>query len=33
MLGAPAIDPAILLRIVLFAYSRSILSSRAIARA
>ena len=31
--GAPAIDPAILLKIVLFAYSRSILSSRAIARA
>jgi transposase len=31
--GAPAIDPAILLKIVLFAYSRGILSSRAIARA
>jgi hypothetical protein len=31
--SAPAIDPAILLKIVLFAYSRGILSSRAIARA
>jgi transposase len=31
--GAPAIDPAILLKIVLFAYSRGILSSRSIARA
>mgnify|MGYP006289926631 CR=1 FL=1 len=31
--GAPAIDPAILLKIVLFAYSRGILSSRGIARA
>jgi transposase len=31
--GAPAIDPAILLKIVLFGYSRGILSSRAIARA
>jgi len=31
--GAPAIDPAILLKIVLFAYSRGILSSRAITRA
>lgn len=31
--GAPAIDPAILLKIVLFAYSRGILSSRTIARA
>jgi len=31
--GAPAIDPAILLKVVLFAYSRGILSSRKIARA
>ena len=31
--GAPAYDPAILLKIVLFAYSRGITSSRAIARA
>ena len=31
--GAPAIDPTILLKIILFAYSRGILSSRAIARA
>ena len=31
--GAPAIDPAILLKIILFAYSRGILSSRSIARA
>ena len=31
--GAPAIDPAILLKIVLFAYSRGIISSRTIARA
>ena len=31
--GAPAIDPAILLKIVLFAYSRGIVSSRTIARA
>lgn len=31
--GAPAIDPAILLTIVLFAYSRGIISSREIARA
>lgn len=31
--GAPAYDPAILLKIVLFAYSRSIISSRQIARA
>lgn len=30
--GAPAIDPAILLKIVLFAYSRGIVSSRGIAR-
>jgi transposase len=28
--GAPAIDPAILLKIILFAYSRGILSSRQI---
>ena len=31
--GAPAIDPAILLKIILFAYSRGIISSRQIARA
>jgi transposase len=31
--GAPAIDPAILLKIILFAYSRGILSSRQIAQA
>ncbi len=31
--GAPVIDPTILLKIILFAYSRGILSSRAIARA
>ena len=31
--GAPAYDPAILLKIILFAYSRGITSSRAIARA
>jgi len=31
--GAPAYDPAILLKIVLFAYSRGITSSRQIARA
>jgi transposase len=31
--GAPAIDPAILLKIILFAYSRGIVSSRQIARA
>ena len=31
--GAPAIDPAILLKIILFAYSRGIISSRRIARA
>ena len=31
--GAPAYDPAILLKIVLFAYSRGIVSSREIARA
>jgi len=31
--GAPAYDPAILLKIILFAYSRGILSSRAIAQA
>jgi transposase len=31
--GAPAIDPAILLKVVLFAYSRGIISSRAVARA
>lgn len=30
--GAPAIDPAILLKIILFAYSRGILSSRQIAQ-
>ncbi|MCK5198215.1 MAG: transposase, partial [Spirochaetales bacterium] len=30
--GAPAYDPAILLKIILFAYSRSINTSRAIAR-
>jgi transposase len=30
--GAPAYDPAILLKIVLFAYSRGIVSSRKIAR-
>ena len=30
--GAPAIDPAILLKLVLFAYSRGIISSRRIAR-
>lgn len=30
--GAPAYDPAILLKIVLFAYSRGIISSREIAR-
>jgi transposase len=30
--GAPAFDPAILLKIVLFAYSRGIVSSREIAR-
>ena len=31
--GAPAYDPAILLKIILFAYARGILSSRQIARA
>ena len=31
--GAPAYDPAILLKIILFAYSRGIISSRKIARA
>jgi transposase len=31
--GAPAYDPAILLKVILFAYSRGITSSRAIARA
>lgn len=31
--GAPTIDPSILLKIVLFAYSRGMLTSRAIARA
>ena len=31
--GAPAYDPKILLKIVLFAYSRGIMSSRKIARA
>ena len=31
--GAPAYDPAILLKIVLFAYSRGIISSRAIMNA
>ena len=31
--GAPAYDPRILLKIVLFAYSRGIVSSRRIARA
>jgi transposase len=31
--GAPAIDPAILLKIILFAYARGIISSRRIARA
>jgi transposase len=31
--GAPAYDPAILLKIVLYAYSRGIISSREIARA
>ena len=31
--GAPAIDPAILLKIILFAYSRGIISSRRIAQA
>jgi transposase len=31
--GAPAIDPAILLKIILFAYSRGIVSSRRIAQA
>lgn len=31
--GAPAYDPAILLKIVLFAYSRGITSSRGIAQA
>lgn len=30
--GAPAIDPAILLKIILFAYSRGIVSSRQIAQ-
>ncbi|MBB6482700.1 transposase, partial [Spirochaeta isovalerica] len=30
--GAPAYDPAILLKVVLFAYSRGIISSRKIAR-
>lgn len=30
--GAPAYDPAILLKIILFAYSRSIITSRTIAR-
>ena len=30
--GAPAIDPAILLKIILFAYSRGIISSRRIAQ-
>ncbi len=30
--GAPAYDPAILLKIILFAYSRGIISSRKIAR-
>ena len=31
--GAPAYDPAILLKIILFAYSRGIISSRDIAQA
>ena len=31
--GAPAIDPAILLKVILFAYSRGIISSRRIAQA
>jgi transposase len=31
--GAPAIDPAILLKVILFAYSRGIISSRRISRA
>ena len=31
--GAPAYDPAVLLKVVLFAYSRGITSSRQIARA
>lgn len=31
--GVPAYDPAILLKVILFAYSRGITSSRAIARA
>lgn len=31
--GAPAYDPAILLKIILFAYSRGIISSRKIAQA
>ena len=30
--GAPAIDPAILLKVILFAYSRGIISSRRIAQ-
>ena len=31
--GAPAIDPAIILKVILFAYSRGIISSRRIAQA
>jgi transposase len=31
--GAPAIDPAILLKVILLAYSRGIISSRRIAQA
>jgi transposase len=31
-MGAPAYDPAILLKIILYAYSRGIISSRKIAR-